>query len=106
MAFLDSCDEGSDEGPIVLAKVRAALDATAAVDGDALNNEATLLDGMLDEAHNDAIEAAAKACDAQSAKWRQEHRYAASSYLADGIFRERFEQAERDAAAIRKLKRV
>jgi dsDNA-binding SOS-regulon protein len=27
LAFLDSCDEGSDEGPIVLAKVREALDA-------------------------------------------------------------------------------
>jgi hypothetical protein len=27
LAFLDSCDEGSDEGPIVLAKVRAALAA-------------------------------------------------------------------------------
>jgi hypothetical protein len=34
LAFLDSCDEGSDEGPIVLAKVREALAALKDIAGE------------------------------------------------------------------------
>jgi hypothetical protein len=70
----------------------AALDAAAAVDGDAQWNA--------------TLEEAAKACDTQARKWRNERQYASSQYLADGVFQERFEQAERDAAAIRSLKRL
>lgn len=43
----------------------------------------------IDGSFNAGVEAAARVCDAQAEKWRQEHRYTESQYMADAVYQER-----------------